>query len=255
MKRILTGPRFVAEALRGGARQQVHVVYVHEADSDSLRELRALAEKAKVRVEERSRAVLDELSKGVRHQGVVAITGEYPYVELSELLAQAGPCPLLVALDNLTDPHNFGAIVRSAVAFGAHGLLVPKHNAVGVTPVVVRVSAGATERARITRVTNLQRTLMTLRDQGLQIVGLDGDGDTDIYALPEAPEGRVVVIGSEGDGMRRMVRERCDVIASIPISGEAESLNASVAAGIALSEARRQMSPARTNAADTAVRG
>jgi len=242
VKRILTGPRFVAEALRGGARQDVHVVYVHEGESESLREVRELAERAKVRVEERSRSALDGLSKGVKHQGVVAITGDYPYVELAELLASGGPCPLFVALDSLTDPHNFGAIVRSAVAFGAHGILVPKHNAVGVTPVVVRVSAGATERARIARVTNLQRTLMTLADAGLQVIGLDGDGDTDIYALPEAPQGRVVVIGSEGDGMRRMVRERCTLIAKIPISDEAESLNASVAAGIALSEARRQMS-------------
>lgn len=242
MKRILTGPRFVAEALRGGARQDVHVVYVHEGESESLREVRELAERAKVRVEERSRSALDGLSKGVKHQGVVAITGEYPYVELAELLASGGPCPLFVALDSLTDPHNFGAIVRSAVAFGAHGILVPKHNAVGVTPVVVRVSAGATERARIARVTNLQRTLMSLADAGLQVVGLDGDGDTDIYALPDAPVGRVVVIGSEGEGMRRMVRERCTLIAKIPISDEAESLNASVAAGIALSQARRQMS-------------
>jgi 23S rRNA (guanosine2251-2'-O)-methyltransferase len=220
------------------------VVYVHEGDSESLREVRALAEKGKVRVEERSRAVLDDLSKGVRHQGVVAITGDYPYVDMAELLANAGPCPLFVALDSLTDPHNFGAIIRSAVAFGAHGIIVPKHNSVAVTPVVVRVSAGATERARITRVTNLQRTLMGLSDQGLQVVGLDGGGDTDIYHLPDAPEGRVLVIGSEGEGMRRMVRERCDLIASIPISGEAESLNASVAAGIALSEARRQLSTA-----------
>lgn len=240
MKRILTGPRFVAEALRSGARQQVHVVYVHEGDSESLREVRTLAEKGKVRVEERPRAVLDDLAKGVKHQGVVAITGDYPYVDMAELQAQAGPCPLFVALDSLTDPHNFGAIVRSAVAFGAHGILIPKHNSVSVTPVVVRVSAGATERARIVRVTNLQRTLMSLRDDGLQIVGLDGDGDTSIYALPEAPQGRVLVIGSEGEGMRRMVRERCDLVAHIPITGEAESLNASVAAGIALAEARRQ---------------
>ena len=98
------------------------------------------------------------------------------------------------------------------------------------------------ERARIARVTNLQRTLMTLADAGLQVIGLDGDGDTDIHDLPEAPQGRVVVIGSEGEGMRRMVRERCTLIARIPISAEAESLNASVAAGIALSQARRQMS-------------
>ncbi len=237
---MLTGPRFVAEALRGGSRQDIHVVYINERETEGLSELRTLAEKAKVRVELRSREALDQLAEGIRHQGVVAITGAYPYLDLAAVLAEAGPCPLLVALDSLTDPHNFGAIVRSAVAFGASGILVPKHNAVGVTPVVVRASAGTTERARIARVTNLQRTLLQVQKEGLQIVGLDGEGDTDIAALPEAPAGRVVVVGSEGQGMRRMVRERCDVIASIPITGEAESLNASVATGIALYQAHRQ---------------
>ena len=128
----------------------------------------------------------------------------------------------------------------SAIAFGADGLLVPKHRAASVTPVVVRASAGATEVARMAKVTNLQRTLQALGDDGLQIVGLDMEGEVELGALPEAPLGRVVVVGSEGKGLRRMVRERCTLIARIPQAGPVASLNASVAAGIALYEAARQ---------------
>ncbi len=142
MKRILTGPRFVAEALKGRDAKSIHAIYVEDPQRADVRPVVEAAERARLRVETRSRAALDQLSGGVKHQGVVAITGDYPYVDMAELQAQAGPCPLFVALDSLTDPHNFGAIVRSAVAFGAHGILIPKHNSVSVTPVVVRVSAG-----------------------------------------------------------------------------------------------------------------
>ena len=239
MKRLVTGPRFVLEALKGPHRSDIHMVYVEvgRADQSALQPLVRAAAAAKVRVEERSREGLDALARGVKHQGVVAIAGEYPYRDLESVLDV--DAPLLVALDEITDPHNVGAIVRSAVGFGADGVLVPKHRAAGVTPVVVRASAGATEHARIVRVTNLQRTLLDLADRGLQIVGLAGDGDTPIGALPDAGLGRVIVIGSEGKGLRRMVRSRCDVIASIPQPGPVESLNASVAAAIALYEAAR----------------
>src|SRR5690606_25717362 len=134
--------------------------------------------------------------------------GSYPYAELADVLARAKAPPLLVALDEITDPHNLGAIVRRAVAFDADGVITLKHRAASVTPVVVRASARATEHARIVRVANLARTLASLtEDRGMQLVGLAGEGETDVDRLPPAPEGRVLVIGAEGKGLRRLVRE------------------------------------------------
>lgn len=232
MKRLLAGPRAVEEALRADA-QRVTVVY---ASAERARELEALAARAKVRCEIRSAAELDALAGELRHQGVLAIAGEYAYAELDEL--QLPAAPLLVALDQITDPHNFGAIVRSAVAFGADAIITLKDRAVPVTPVVVRASAGATERARIVRVTNLARTLKQLGDQGFTRVGLDAEGTQSIGDVPFGV-GRVLVIGSEGEGLRRLTRESCDVLARIDMPGGFESLNASVAASIALYESAR----------------
>lgn len=237
-QRVLTGPRFVQEALRSPAARSIHVVYVDDLQRRDLAPLFAAAEKANVRVEAASRASLERFAAGVRHQGVVALAGEYAYADLDELLAL--PSPLLVALDEITDPHNFGAIVRSSMAFGAAGLLVPKHRSATVTPVVVRTSAGATEHAKIAQITNLQRTLLDLsQDHGFEILGLDSDGDVAIDELPPAEGGRVLVVGSEGSGLRRLVRERCDHIVSIRQTGAVESLNASVAAAIAIYELTR----------------
>ena len=236
MKRVLAGPHAVAEAVRarpGG----ITVVYV---DAKGRRALGALPDEIRargVKLEPRSAAELDALAPG-RHQGIVAIAGEYRYAELEDVLGLERPT--IVALDEITDPHNLGAIVRSAVALGASAILTLKDRAAPVTPVVVRASAGATEHARIVRVTNLARTLAELRDEhGLQIVGLAADGDVDVLGLPSAERGRVLVIGSEGTGMRPLVRRQCDVVARIPLAGPVASLNASVAAGIALFAALR----------------
>lgn len=235
--RILTGRRFVLEGLKGGTIREIAIAH---GVGEKLPELLEAAEEAGVPLREADRDTLDRLSGGVKHQGVVAIGPPYPWRSVDELRARAAEPALLVALDEITDPHNFGAIVRSAIAFGADGLLVPKHRAASVTPVVVRASAGATEVARMAKVTNLQRTLQALGDEGMQIVGLDMEGEVELGGLPEAPLGRVVVVGSEGKGLRRMVRERCTLIARIPQAGPVASLNASVAAGIALYEAARQ---------------
>src|SRR4051812_36932323 len=158
MKRVLLGPHAVLEALRAGA-DRVVVVYTAGEAQGALSEVARVAREQHVRCEARERGELDALAGGVRHQGVLAITGEYSYLSLDELLAHAPERPLFIALDQVTDPHNFGAIVRSAVAFGADGLITLKDRAAPVTPVVVRASAGATEAARIARVTNLARTL------------------------------------------------------------------------------------------------
>ncbi|MEC7519220.1 MAG: 23S rRNA (guanosine(2251)-2'-O)-methyltransferase RlmB [Myxococcota bacterium] len=230
MSRVVTGVRAVHEALR--SRRPVQAVYVAADARKALSELAGEASRRGIRVEERSPAELDALAEGHKHQGVVAITGEFVYADYDRLLADAPR--LLLALDQVTDPHNFGAIVRSAVAFGADGILTLKKRAAPVTPVVVRASAGATEHARIAKVTNLARTLADLAKADYQVVGLDAEGDHDIGELPAAPFGRVLVVGAEGKGLRRLVRERCTHLARIPMAGPVASLNASVAAAIAL---------------------
>ncbi|MBX3250255.1 MAG: 23S rRNA (guanosine(2251)-2'-O)-methyltransferase RlmB [Myxococcales bacterium] len=236
--RWVVGRRFVLEGLDSGT---VTRVWIEAGLAAKLEDVVSAARDAGVVVREASRATLDERAAGARHQGVVGEAAPFGYVEVETLLA--APSPLLVALDEITDPHNFGAILRSAVAFGVDGVITPRHRAAGVTPVVVRASAGATEHARVALVTNLQRTLAELADRGLEIVGLEAEGTTTLDALGPAPGGRVVVIGSEGRGLRRLVRERCDVLARIPQVGPVSSLNASVAAGIALYEASKHRSP------------
>jgi 23S rRNA (guanosine2251-2'-O)-methyltransferase len=192
-----------------------------------------------VRAELRSAPELEQLARGLKHQGVLAITGEYAYAELQDALERTAPRPLLVALDQISDPQNFGAIVRSCVAFGADAVITLKDRAAPVTPVVVRASAGATERARIARVTNLARTLDGLRERGMQVLGLAADAESTLDSIAYETAGRVLVIGSEGDGLRRLTREHCDCLVRIEMPGGFESLNASVAASIALYESAR----------------
>lgn len=235
MKRLLAGPRAVEEALRADPKRIV-VVY---ASPERLRELDGLLKKTQVRAEPRAAPELDQLARGLKHQGVLAITGDYAYAELDDVLDQAGRAPLLVALDQISDPHNFGAIVRSSVAFAADAVITLKDRAAPVTPVVVRASAGATERARIARVTNLARTLDGLRERGMQVLGLAAEAQSTLDSIPYETAGRVLVIGSEGDGLRRLTREQCDALVRIEMPGGFESLNASVAASIALYESAR----------------
>ena len=233
-RRLIAGRRFVLEGLAGGTVDRIHV---EKAALEKLPELQAAADRAGVPLTIATREELDRRAKGVRHQGVLGSGPPYPYRSLESLLELDSP--LLVALDEITDPQNFGAIVRSALVFGADGLIVPRHRSAALSPAVVRASAGATERARITEVPNLQRTLQRMGEHGLEVLGLAADGDITIDAIGPAPLGRVLVVGSEGKGLRRMVRERCHRIASIPQAGIFDSLNASVATGIALYEASR----------------
>lgn len=233
MKRLLLGPRSVTEALRANA-GELSVIYVSDEGRRDLAEISDEARKRNVVVELREPGELDKLAKGDRHQGVIAIGGTYPYLSLEELMVKLPERALLVALDEITDPHNFGAIVRSAIAFGAHGVITLKQRAAPVTPVVVRASAGATEHARIARVTNLASTLSTLANAGFDVIGLAVEGAADLRSFAARERSCVLVVGSEGKGLRRLVRERCTELARIPMAGPIESLNASVAAGIAL---------------------
>lgn len=233
MKRLVFGPRAVTEALRAHP-DEVSVVYVSEEPRRELAAVVDACRERKVACEPASQQALDRLAKGDRHQGVVAVTGVFSYLSLDELLEHVPDDGLVVALDEITDPHNFGAIVRSAVALGAHGLITLKQRAAPVTPVVVRASAGATEHARIARVTNLVQALARFVERDFEVVGLAVEGAVDLPAYRPSGRGRVLVIGSEGRGLRRLVREHCTSLVRIPMSGPIESLNASVAAAVAL---------------------
>lgn len=232
MTRVLAGRRPVLEGMRG--RAQVRRIYTEP--QRAYPDIVEAAEAQGIPLANRDRAELDRMSDGVRHQGVVALAEDYQFSDLDEIVARADGAAALVALDQVTDPQNLGAIIRSAVTLGLDGVIVPKHRAAGITGAVVRASAGATEHASIARVTNLQRTLLSLSDSGMEIVGLDAGANIDIRALEPSSTGRVLVVGSEGKGLRRMVRQRCDIVVHIPQKGPMDSLNASVAAAIAMYE-------------------
>jgi 23S rRNA (guanosine2251-2'-O)-methyltransferase len=232
MTRVLAGRRPVLEAMRGNAK----LSRIYTEPQRAYPDICKAAEAQGIPITNRDRAGLDKLSDGVRHQGVVALAEDFQFCEPEEIVAHAEGPPALVALDEVTDPQNLGAIIRSAVTLGLDGLIIPKHRAAGITAAVVRASAGATEHASIARVTNLQRTLLTLSESGLEIIGLDAGGDIDVRDLEPSPRGRVLVVGSEGKGLRRMVRQRCDIVVHIRQEGPMDSLNASVAAAIAMYE-------------------
>jgi 23S rRNA (guanosine2251-2'-O)-methyltransferase len=200
-----------------------------------------LAADSGIAILEVPRTDLDRMTTNGLHQGIALQVPPYNYLHPDELLQTAldSPPALLVALDNISDPRNLGAIVRSVAAFGGHGVLIPQRRSASVTAVAWRTSAGAAARIPIARATNLNRTLKDWADRGLQLVGLDADGDTAVDDVDGAGP-IVVVVGSEGKGLSRLVRQSCDAVVSIPMSGPAESLNASVAAGVVLAEISRQ---------------
>jgi 23S rRNA (guanosine2251-2'-O)-methyltransferase len=249
--RVVFGIRPVEELCRAHPRA-VSVVYVAEgAHSPELSKAAALARERGVAVETRPRRLVGALAGGGVHQGIVAVTGEYRYAEMGEVLAAvdaSGEPALLLLLDGITDPHNLGALVRSAEVLGAHGVVVPDRSAAPVTPAAVKASAGATERVKVARVGNLLRTMDGLRERGIRVLG--GGASVDDGARLDAVDLRgavALVIGAEGRGMREAVARRCDALFHIPQRGEVSSLNASVAGAIALYEAARQRQPDHAN--------
>jgi 23S rRNA (guanosine2251-2'-O)-methyltransferase len=201
-----------------------------------------------ISVLEVQRGELDRLTNGAVHQGLALQMPPFEYAHPDDLLAMAGSTgepPLLVALDGVTDPRNLGAVIRSAAAFGADGVLVPQRRSAGVTAVAWRTSAGMAAKLPVAMATNLTRTLRDWAERGLMIVGLDADGTMTVDDLELATGPLVVVVGSEGRGLSRLVRETCDATVSIPMAGGVESLNASVAAGVVLAEVarRRRLTP------------
>jgi 23S rRNA (guanosine2251-2'-O)-methyltransferase len=211
-----------------------------------------LAGDRRVTVLEVGRPELDRMAGGVPHQGIGLQVPPYSYAHPDDLLAralQAPEPPLVVALDGVTDPRNLGAVVRSAAAFGAHGVLVPQRRAAGMTATAWRASAGAAARLPVARVTNLARSLRAYRQAGLFVAGLDADGEVALDDLEVAADPLLVVVGSEGRGLSRLTRDTCDLTVSIPMTARTESLNASVAAAVALAEVARRR---RTTGADQA---
>jgi 23S rRNA (guanosine2251-2'-O)-methyltransferase len=237
-ERLVVGRHPVRELLR--ARRPVHVVRVADSrEPDPLiDEVVRLAEERGIRVEVVPRERLDDLAPDLVHQGLVATAPPFPYGDLAGALAaaeRAGEPPLLVLLDGVTDPHNLGAIARTAEAVGAHALLVPGRRSASVTPVAEKAAAGALAHLRVVPIGNLVRTLQGLhRDHGTWSVGLDGDAPTTIGSSGLLTEPLVLVIGAEGAGLARLTREACDELVSLPMRGRVGSLNASVAAGVAL---------------------
>ena len=231
---LLSGIHPVAEALRAG-RPLERLLIAQGAGGARLQEIIDLARRAAVPVRFEPRAALDRMAGTPAHQGVVALGAASKYAGLDAATA----APLVVALDGVEDPHNLGAIIRTAHAAGAGGIIIPERRAAGVTDVVAKAAAGALEHLPITRVTNVNRTLEELKESGHWIYGLDERGISD-YDRVEYSTPTVLVLGGEGKGLHEQVRKHCDVLVRIPVAGKISSLNVSVAAGIVLFEWRRR---------------
>ncbi|MBV9794981.1 MAG: 23S rRNA (guanosine(2251)-2'-O)-methyltransferase RlmB [Actinobacteria bacterium] len=239
---MVAGRNSVTEALRAAV-PAVALFVEQRATDDKIREAVQLAAEAGVPVREAGHAELARLTGGAVHQGVALSVRPYDYLVPDELIERAthrGELPLIVALDGVTDPRNLGAVVRSVAAFGGHGVLIPARRSASVTAGAWKASAGALARVPVARTPNLTRALNAYQEAGIFVAGLDGGGDTPVAELPVADAPLALVVGSEGRGLSRLVADRCDVIVRIPIEGRTESLNAGVAAGIALYEVARQ---------------
>ncbi|MBO5282754.1 MAG: 23S rRNA (guanosine(2251)-2'-O)-methyltransferase RlmB [Lachnospiraceae bacterium] len=239
-EQTIEGRNAVIEAYRSG--KAIDKIYIQDGCQDGpIMTIKREAKKHDTLVKYVTRERLDQMSETGRHQGVIAVAGAYEYAQLDDILAAAREKdePLfLFLLDNIEDPHNLGAIIRTANLAGAHGVIIPKNRAVGLTATVARTSAGALNYTPVARVTNLAKTIEELKKEGIWFVCADMGG-TRMYELDlKGPIG--LVIGNEGEGVGRLVREKCDMVASIPMKGDIDSLNASVAAGVLAYEIVRQ---------------
>lgn len=236
--RLVLGRNAVTELLRGG--RQVECVYLCDDEKGGpIGRIVAMARDAGVPVKRVTMKKLDTLSGGLPHQGVAALAAAFSYVSLEDILERAGDAPpFLLIADSVEDPHNLGAIIRTAEAAGMHGIVIPKRGGCGLTPIVGRTSAGAVEHLPVARVTNLVNAIKTLKERGVWIYGADAGGAA--WNKTDLKGPLALVIGSEGYGISRLVREHCDALVSLPMLGKVNSLNASVAAGALIYEAVRQ---------------
>ena len=240
---IIEGRNAVIEALRSGT--AIDKIYLAKGETDkTLGHIASKARAAGIVVVEADRRKLDNMSRTHAHQGVIALAAVREYVTVDSILqaaADKGEAPLLVVCDEISDPHNLGAILRTAECAGAHGVIIPKRRSAGLTAIVAKTSAGAVSYMPVARVANIPSLLKDLKKQGVWVFGTAADGNTTLYnADLKGPA--AIVIGSEGDGMTRLAAENCDFLVSIPMKGHISSLNASAAAAILLYEAVRQRS-------------
>lgn len=237
---IIEGRNPIIEALKNN--RPIEKIMVNKASKEgSIKKILAMAKENKVIIQEVDRHKLDEMSESHAHQGVMAITSDYRYYDLDEILdipKEKGEDPFFIILDGITDPHNLGSIIRTADAVGAHAVIIPKRRSVQITPIVAKASAGAVEYLPVCKVTNIVNTIKTLKENGLWIAAVDMDGQTFYQQNLGGPLG--LVVGSEGEGISRLVKQNCDFTVSMPMSGNVTSLNASVAGGILLYEVYRQ---------------
>ena len=237
---MLAGRNAVMEALKGSSR--INRLMVADGSSEgSIRELIAVAKEKGVPVQFLERSKLDSMAKGIRHQGVLAQVSPVEYVELEDILLKAREKqedPFIILLDELEDPHNLGAILRSADAAGAHGVLIPKRRSCPLSATVAKTSAGAVEHVPVARIGNIVQTIKALKEEGLWVAGADMDGKNYYEADLTGP--LLLVVGSEGQGIGRLVKEQCDFIVRIPMLGAINSLNASVAGSVLMFEVTKQ---------------
>lgn len=240
---MLEGRNAVTEALSAG--RTIDKLFVADGDTDrALGRICAMAKQAGAVVVPTDRRKLDYMSATGAHQGVIAMVAAHDYASIDDILKKAqdaGEPPLIVICDELSDPHNLGAIIRTAECAGAHGIIIPKRRSVGLTAVVGKASAGALEYMPVARVSNITAAIDTLKRAGVWVYGTAAEGDTTLYRA-DLKSAAAIVIGNEGEGMSRLVSERCDFKVSIPMKGSISSLNASAAAAIMLYEAVRQRS-------------
>jgi len=237
---LVYGINAVAEALKARGRSFEYVGVARERHDGRVQRVIDECRRLGVAVRFMPRQDLDRLAGGSAHQGVVAVTSEKKYTDMDDILAtKRGEHGLIVVLDGVEDPHNLGAIIRTAEAAGADGIVVPERRAAGVTPVVVKASAGAVENLPIAKVTNIARTLEQLKSRNFWIVGLDERGSQSYDAVDYRMD-TALVLGAEGKGIHELVRKKCDFLVSIPMLGKVPSLNVSVAAGVVLYEIARQ---------------
>ncbi len=237
----LEGRNALTEALRSG--RTIDKVFIAAGDTDkALQRLAAQAKEAGAVVVSVDRRKLDAMSTTHAHQGVITLAAAHEYATLDDILAEAqsrAEAPLIVICDELTDPHNLGAIIRSAECAGAHGVIIPKRRSVSLTATVAKASAGAVEYMKVARVTNINAAITELKEKGVWVFGTAAEGSVPMYQA-DLKGAAAIVIGSEGEGMSPLVRKNCDVMVHIPMKGQISSLNASAAASILLFEAVRQ---------------
>ncbi len=237
---VISGRNAVKELLASD--RDIEKIYVAKGDREgSINQLFAIATERKIPLVEVDRTRLDQISGGGRHQGIVAIAAERNYSSVEDILEYASSLeqkPFIIICDCLEDPHNLGAVIRSAECCGAHGVIIPKRRSVGLTPVVAKASAGAIEHMRVAKVTNIASAIDELKEKGLWIYGADMGGEA--YYKTDLRGAVALVLGNEGAGMSRLVREKCDFILSIPLYGNVDSMNVSCAGAVLMSEIARQ---------------